>query len=60
MGGSLLCSQQPATCAYFEPDRSNPHPSNFQIIIIIIIIIIRNNFIFQLFTNILKGNLNFW
>jgi hypothetical protein len=24
--GSLLCSQEPATCPYPEPKESNPHP----------------------------------
>jgi hypothetical protein len=24
--GSLPCSQEPATCAYPEPNESNPHP----------------------------------
>jgi hypothetical protein len=24
--GSLLCSQEPATCPYPEPNESNPHP----------------------------------
>jgi hypothetical protein len=24
--GSLLCSQEPSTCTYVEPDESTPHP----------------------------------
>jgi len=27
-GGSLLRSQEPATCPYLEPDQSSPRPNN--------------------------------
>jgi hypothetical protein len=37
--GSFLCSQEPATGLYSEPDRSNPHPPSLFLLELIVFII---------------------